>query len=268
MTDFHSTRTRSSQLYVPQMEELKRTELADLTRLNWQVAQNLMGYADDPTVLIGDAANEQVIIDRSMATKKSMIPVTVSALKSYLWAYLGEYELGAKQAIRRGDAYLKTVPGASFGMWDVFTRGIALYAMARKTGKRKFKKHAEQTRKTIQSWSEKGNPNVHHHLLLLDAENAALGGNVEEARTLYGKAISTAARGGFIPDAALGNERYADFVCGVDQDEAKFRMGEALRFYSEWGASFKVTKLCESHPEMLDLHPPDLNGFSALSFMS
>ena len=235
------------------MEELKRTETADLARLDWQVAQNLMGFVDDPTVLSGDAADEQVMIQKYSGKKKSTIPITIGVLKSYMYAYLGEYELGANLALQRGDAYLKISPGSMIGMWDVFCRGLCLYAVARKTGKRKFKRPADQARKKIRSWSEKGNPNVNHHLLLLNAEHAALGGHVQQAHTMYEKAISAAGSGGFTQDAALANERYSDFLTNIDTEASSSRVQEAVRLYNAWGAHYKVLTLRRAHPESFDM---------------
>lgn len=235
------------------MEELKRTETADLARLNWQVAQNLMGFVGDPTSLTGDAADEKMMLTKYLGKKKSTIPITISVLKSYMYVYLGEYELGADLAIRRGDSYLKIAPGSLIGMWDVFARGVCLYAVARKTGKRKFKKAADCARKKIRSWSEKGNPNVNHHLLLLNAEHAALRGIVEQAQSMYQKAISAAVSGGFVQDAALANERYADFLAKIDMEESGSRVQEAVRLYNMWGAHYKVSTMRRSHPDLFDM---------------
>lgn len=119
--------------------------------------------------------------------------------------------------------------------------------MARRTGMRKYKKHALQVKKTVEAWVGKGNPNVRHHLCLLNAEQAALDGKNDQARQLYGEAITLSARGGFIHDAALANERYADFVIDNDRDEAEYRLRESIRYYSQWGATQKVAMLRKSH---------------------
>jgi hypothetical protein len=128
-------------------------------------------------------------------------------------------------------------------MWETFTRGISLYALARRTKKRKFKKHALRVKKAVEAWADKGNPNVIHHLRLLNAEHASLNGKKTKACQLYREAITLATRGGFLHDAALANERYADFVVDDDVDEAAYRLEESVRFYSQWGATQKVEML-------------------------
>jgi hypothetical protein len=79
----------------------------------------------------------------------------------------------------------------------------------------------------------------------LSAEQAALSKNYTRAEEKYKKAIVLAARTGRMHHAALCNERYADFLLQElsDEEEAKYRMEEAIRFYEEWGAVGKVEML-------------------------
>lgn len=62
---------------------------------------------------------------------------------------------------------------------------------------------------------------------------------------MYQKAVALAARGGFLQDAGLANERYADFLWRdvSDKDEAAHRIEEAIRFYGDWGAARQVDRL-------------------------
>jgi hypothetical protein len=243
---------KQSNLYLAQMEELNRLNLAQVHRIHWQTVLNLRGHADDPILLVGEAVNENELFESSLAKN------CAEAMKSFLCAYLGEHQLGAELALVKGDKFLKEVPCHPLGMWETFCRGISLYAMARQTKKRKFKKHALRVKKTIETWVDKGNPNAKHHLRLLNAEQAALDGKSDEACQLYGEAVSLASRCGFLHDAALANERYANFVVDDDRDEAAYRLGEAVRFYLEWGATQKVALLREAHKGLVADMPSTL----------
>jgi hypothetical protein len=227
-------------VYLTQVEELNRLYLAQVLRIILRAVSNLRGYADDPRLLVGEVVNRNEVLE------SAVLKNTEGAMQSFLCAYLGEHELGAELALAKGDKYLKEAPCHPIGMWETFCRGISLYAMARRTKKQNFKKHALRVKKTIETWFDSGNPNVNHHLRLLNAEQAALDGKSDKARQLYGEAVSLAARSGFLHDAALANERYADFVLDDDRDEAAYRLGEAVRFYSRWGATRKVELLRES----------------------
>ena len=86
---------------------------------------------------------------------------------------------------------------------------------------------------------------MRHYASLLNAENASLSKIKRKQKTvakLYQDAVVDAARVGYLHDAALANERYAGFLLHVLQDkqEAKHRLEEAVRFYSDWGAERKA----------------------------
>ena len=133
-------------------------------------------------------------------------------------------------------------------MLETFHSGVALYSMARQTNKKKYKKHANRIRRTIDDWIQKGNPNVKHYQCLLNAEQAVLDEDYEEAEKLYRGAIALAARTGYLQDAGLANERYADFLFQVlsKEYEANYHIQEAIKFYKEWGAEAKAQFLSES----------------------
>ena len=92
---------------------------------------------------------------------------------------------------------------------------------------------------------KRGNLNVSHYVCLLNAEQAALDKKFDKAEDLYREAIRVAARGGYLHDAAIANERYADFLQNVTSStsEVKRWVEEAIRFYREWGATHKVELL-------------------------
>ena len=87
-------------------------------------------------------------------------------------------------------------------------------------------------------------------------------GDEDKARDLYREGITIAARGGFIHDAALANERFFDFVRERDIEEARYRIKEAVRFYSNWGAMARVQKLQNEFPDFFESSamPADVGG--------
>ena len=129
---------------------------------------------------------------------------------------------------------------------ETFPRAFCLYAAAGETKERKYDKAASLERSTLQKWVKKGGVNFVHQLHILDGKDAALKGQETKAKQLYEKAIVTAARGGFLQDAGLANERYALFLLSRNAViDASHHMKEALRYYSECGASHKVEQLKE-----------------------
>jgi hypothetical protein len=92
----------------------------------------------------------------------------------------------------------------------------------------------------------------------LSAEQAALKKTKQKyAEALYRKAITLAARTGHLHHAALFFERYAYISffllqqkegprSDVVDEEAKYRIDEAIRLYQEWGAMAKVELLMKA----------------------
>lgn len=241
--------------YIPQMATLKQKEQGDLTVVMHQAVLNLMACSSDPLKLTGEAMDEQAFFDKAKSSQSGTLTIFLHFFQSYLCAYLGEHELGARLALKKGDEYLKSAPGDPIVMADTFCRAISLYAMARKTKSRKFRIEATRVRAIIKKWREKGNPNVNHHVLLLDAEHAALNGQRNVARVHFRQAAKFAGRCGFVPDAALINERFALFLAEMqdEDEEARFRMNAAVQLYTEWGAHRAVSNLYAKHPNMFPI---------------
>ena len=160
-----------------------------------------------------------------------------------LLVLFGDFESAAKVAIEIGNKKLHV--GNPVFIRERFLRSIALYAMARETRKRKYKRYANKLRQTIVAWMKKGNPNVKHYLSLLNAEHAALEKKLEVAKTYYREAIVLAARSGHLHDAGLSSERYADLLCQESQIEgdSNYQLKQAIKFYDDWGAKAKVQLL-------------------------
>ena len=256
--------------FIPQMNELRRIESVQFTSALWQCVLNLMDRpaGDDDNnsnnknsiEMAGEAFGLEKDEETVFAQAKACyLPsrLMLEALKNMLCVYFNEYEVAADMAMSRGvGGYLKQLPVMHLGMWDMFLKGVCLLAAYRIRRKGKYKRHGLKARAAIKSWVKQGNPNVVHHLALLDAEYYAIKGKLDEATKRYHDSVVTASRGGFIHDAALANERYADFCIDVlvseeSINEAKFRVQEAIRLYSEWGAEAKVRALRRRYSKFL-----------------
>ena len=155
-----------------------------------------------------------------------------------LLSYSRDYIKGADLALKRGNEFLRNFPATPICMWDHFHTCMCLLVAAKETGKRKYRRQERKFRKTIERWLKYGNSNVGHHTVLLEAEHLAAQKKHKAAGEAYVRAINAAARGGFVQDAALANERYAIFLLYdmADFSSADFYLEEAIRLYREWGA--------------------------------
>eukprot|EP00980_Cylindrotheca_fusiformis_P026016 scaffold15205_cov128-Cylindrotheca_fusiformis.AAC.1 len=223
-----------------QMEELSQPEQVLGLRMFWQMMFNLATTSESTVLhkLEGD------IFSAEAFTANTNQEAARYVLQGELLVFY-DVEAAAKRAIKDGDKFAKLSPGIFHNMFETFHRAIALFAMARRTGKRKYRIHANKLAKRIKGWVQSGNPNVGHYHLSMIAEQAALTKKCELAEENYKKAIALAARTGHMHHAALINERYAEFLHEElsDEKESKYRLGEAIRFYEEWGAFGKVEAL-------------------------
>lgn len=247
--------------YGKQMDEFKREATHELTIMFWEAIQNLMGRRENSDTLLGET------FESRYATKRGNQDPTIRAifysLHSYLYFVFGEYEKGAKLAIESGDSYAKVAPGHVWIMGETFARGMSLYAMARVSKKRIYRKQARKVHKTIKGWLKQGNPNVNHYVLLLNAESAALNGKLEAADGFYHAAIVSSSRIGLTHESALAYERYGDFLLVErnEKEDAKRKMVEALRRYGDWGALKKVDMLNEKYHDLWE-KPDEIRLFA------
>merc|ERR1712008_85387 len=135
--------------------------------------------------------------------------------------FLTSFEMAAKRAIEHGDKFQELCACVFPGMIELFHRGVALYAMARRDKKKKYRKAAIKIRKRVKQWIKDGNPNIEHYDLLLDAEHAALHPrSYDIAMDFYERAIESACKLNHLHHCAVANERYADFLLCACSDEA------------------------------------------------
>jgi len=227
------------------MIEFKRETCYTDICIYLEAIQNLMGHSEGRSTKLKSEKH-------FLSQKDHTVLGVFHSFQCILFLYFGEYEKGANLAIERGDTYSKGVPGHVWIMIETFVRGMSLYAMARKTKKRIYRRHAKKVHKMIKSWVRKGNPNVKHYDLLFNAESAALEGKLDAAEGWYQSAIVSAARQGRTHECALASERYGEFLLDErnDRDEARHKFDDALRRYGEWGAAKKVNMLREKHQDL------------------
>jgi hypothetical protein len=228
------------QTYQAQALALGRDRVHLPNAVGWQMVLNLIGQSEDQLSLHGAVFNPEAALQIEEGIK-----ATIDLYQMWVYTIFGAYELGAALAIANGGNYAKKVPGIAVIMVDAFNRGISLFAMARRTKQKIYKKHALKVAAEVEDWVKKGNPNVGHFKAIFDAEASALNGKKHAAKKFYEEAIILASRSGFIQDAALGSERFGEFLLHDmdDRHEAIYRLRAAINLYREWGAIAKAELL-------------------------
>jgi len=242
-------------IYVSQMESLNMAVCIRLSRICWQSIQHLMGLSENTDKLTGAVMDEDSFIETTTKLSKDKDLVNIHMWNKFTQFYLGNYEACAKLALKYGDEVLKVLFGCIDGVFDAFARSVSLFAVARTKRSRKHGKEAIRLRKLMSKWVNDGNPTAVHLLMILDAEYLAWKGKPDKALEAYREAIVIASRSGFLQNAALASERFADTlqeVKGTRKEETiKYRIEQAIRGYSEWGAGRKVELLEEKYRDLL-----------------
>lgn len=105
----------------------------------------------------------------------------------------------------------------------------------------------------MKRWAENCKKNFEHKYLLIAAEIARIKNDVEEAMSLYDRAIRSARENGFMQNEALGNELAARFYLSQGLEKvAKIYLHDAYHGYYKWGAYAKVKEMRERYPEFLE----------------
>ncbi|KAL3931247.1 MAG: hypothetical protein SGBAC_011395 [Bacillariaceae sp.] len=228
-----------------QAEDVSQRTQSTVVKVFWQAMVNFSTSGPDGRLPKNASQLEGKIF--SAQNFKGTDPVALAFVHLVQGELLLFFDIkqAAERALQCGDKFVDDAPAMFIGVMETFHRAVALYAMARRTKKRKYRKLAKALRKRIAKFLDAGNPNVKHYEIFLNAEQAALDNRNELADTRYRRAIVYAARTGHLHHTALFNERYAEFLNAVKDDEyeTKNRTNEAIRFYREWGAFAKASEL-------------------------
>ena len=241
---------RDSSIYSRQMWELGRIKQSTYFNVTWQLCLNLMGKAEDPLVLTGEAMDEEDYTKRASGKSIHLRPF-ILCHRILLYGYFGAYEQGAELALRVGDL-AKEIPGSAQVVMCACMNGLSLCHMARQTGQRKYTNGAKRFIKRIKTWLAHGNPNLQHWDCLLNAEWAALKGKQHIAKRNYETAIIVAARSGFMQDSALASERYGEFLLNElkEREDGMYRLDQAIQYFNEWGARGKAQQIQKKYADL------------------
>ena len=127
-----------------QTEELKQHDQDTFLRMFWQVVLNLTGNSRTKKALHGEAYNSVKFV-----RKTPLHDALHNFARLELLIFFGDFSEAAELAIECDETFSKAFPGFFMCMLETFHRGVALYAMARKTKQSKYKRRARQVLKTI-----------------------------------------------------------------------------------------------------------------------
>ena len=184
--------------------------------------------------------------------------VATLVFKQYLSYYLGNYQLAAELSDKTQGYAEKYVSGDSPAMRYLFFDCMTAFTMLRRKGhllgNRKWRRRKSKCMQKFATWRKKGNSNIHHMFLILEAEEYSLRKKVDLqlGRSKFDAAIAAAGRAGFMQDSALAIERAGAF-CAANNDShwASVYLTRAHGRWAEYGALAICDQLANRYPEYI-----------------
>jgi len=208
-----------------------------------QSIQSLMGLTENPTILRGEAFDED--LNQKVRRENIHQVVDFSVVHEVILSSLfGQYQR-AQELSCKCKRVATPHSGPMAGSIVFFFCGFANVACAREqqNSLQRWKqiRTARRYSRILQKWSIHCPPNFLGKHLFLEAELAALSKS-NLAFSKYVAAIGALKEGGFLAQIALANERLAYYLHNEkrDAEAAKPYFQEALSYYRKWGAVAKV----------------------------
>jgi predicted ATPase len=218
----------------------------------------ISGQSEDPFVLSGEAMHEHIDVARAKK-EKNVVGFHGFLFMKLCLAYLLE-PAGDRTAAAAKALWAEPNPFDGSPNYAVipfsFYSAMAAMAISQTTTKRKYRKIWIKNTKTVEQWEKRGVPWISHLVALLHAERdrTLMKKEASEIKSGYDSAIRLAARGGFVNDCALANERCALFFKSIGDGDwfAHYRQ-KSLTLYKEWGAIAKLNILTTTEVESSEI---------------
>ena len=223
-----------------------------LTSSVYQTMLNLVGRSQDPLRLKGEAMDEDKMLQEAEESNNVLLAQNIFLQRAILANYFNDFEMAGETVARVSDdmqintASCNFVAGATY-----FVLALSALGMTRARNRcRKFIRKSRQYTRRLKTWVKQGEPNVHHMLLILRAEQLSLRSRkVDDVKEAYDRAIAVSSRTGFLQNAALANERAGIFfLARGDHEWAEMYISKSYQLYADWGAHAKLDQMTVLYP--------------------
>ncbi|HSF75986.1 MAG TPA: serine/threonine-protein kinase PknK, partial [Microcoleus sp.] len=236
-----SVETKQNQ-YIQMLVNYKSEFMAQ-ARVGAQFVLNLQGKTANPCLLVGENFNEETMLPALRKSQNNLVIFVVYLCKSWLNYLFKDYAKSAEDA-RTASNYSEAAMGLMYVPLHNFYYSLALLALYPIVAKNEQKKHLKEVdslQKKMKEWALNSPGNYLHKYDLVEAEKARVLGQDEKAALYYDRAVKGASRNEYIHEAALANERAAEFYWAKGRNKvAQCYLRDAYYGYIHWGATAKV----------------------------
>ena len=248
-----SVETKQSQ-YIQMLVNYQNKFMIYQARVGAQVVLNLQGKTANPCLLIGEQFNEETMLPVLEKSQNNLAIFVVYLSKSWLNYLFKDYAKSAENAIAASN-YSEAVMSMMYvPIHNLYysLALLALYPTASKSEQNKHLKKVASLQKKMKHWALNSPGNYQHKYDLVEAEKARVLGQYEKAAMYYDRAVKGASENEYLHEAALANERAAEFYLAGDRPKvAEIYLIDAYYGYIHWGATAKVKHLESEYPMSL-----------------
>lgn len=227
---------------------LKHESLAIAAETYRELVTALMDYDAWQKFFSGTDVVDDGYPESSIGDKASPFAWYLSRMQ--LFYFSGDYPKALSMAERVGK-YAGSMKGFMILAEYVFYLSLVITALYDELAPKERKRYWRVLQKNemqMRKWSHSCSENFEHKYLLILAERARILNKVQEAMSLYDRAIKSAQGQGYIQNEALANELAAKFYMKLGREKiAGIYMNDACISYNRWGAKAKARSLQDKY---------------------
>jgi predicted ATPase/signal transduction histidine kinase/tRNA A-37 threonylcarbamoyl transferase component Bud32 len=239
--------------YIEVIRKLKQERTYHNMKLHRQMVLNIMGFAKERTLLIGESFNEEEMLPFLIKANDNVSMGTLFTNKMIVNYMFGKNEDALKNALI-SEKYKITLVGLIYvPLVYYYTSLVFLSSLPETPWYKKLLLLGKvyRNQRKIKKWAADAPENHLYKWYLIEAEKARYFRRNKKAKKFYNKAIVLARNNGYIHEEALANELAAKFyMMRGNEITARSYMVKARYLYLKWGAKAKVKFLEEEYPYM------------------
>ncbi|MEG3954069.1 AAA family ATPase [Microcoleus sp. herbarium2] len=240
--------------YADAVSKIHQEAALSYQKICWQAVLNLIGRAQNPCHLKGEAYDEETMLQLYQATN-NYLGIHYLYLHKLVLCYLFENYPEALKNIAEIENYLSAASGlitvAIFYFYDSLVR-LAVYSDTPQSEQQELLDRVQANQEKMQKWAHHAPMNHLHKFYLVEAERHRVLNQKIEALEMYDKAIALAKENEYLNEEALAHELAAKFYLEWGKEKlAKPYLIDAYYAYARWGAKAKIDHLEQCYPQLL-----------------